>query len=67
MASQTLDKIYYVTLLQHGESVCNAEGYHQGQSDFDLTTKGKEQVIAVAQRWHTEVVTSDRGISSPLP
>ena len=66
MSSQTLNKIYHVTLLRHGESVGNADGYHQGQSDFDLTDKGREQVKSLAQRWQNEEVVFDQAIASPL-
>lgn len=66
MSSNTLDNIYHVTLLRHGESVGNADGYHQGQSDFDLTDKGREQARALAQRWKKDGVTFDQVIASPL-
>ena len=57
---------YHLILLRHGESVGNAEGKHQGQSDFPLTEKGEAQVRALAQRWQNEKITVDLIISSPL-
>jgi len=57
---------YILVLLRHGESVGNAEGYHQGQSDFPLSDTGRLQTQALANRWHTENVTFDHLISSPL-
>lgn len=58
--------IYHVTLLRHGESVGNAEGYHQGHADFELTEKGRAQARALASRWLTEGVTFDHAMTSPL-
>jgi len=57
---------YNITLLRHGESVGNAEGKHQGQSNFPLTDKGESQSHALAQRWLSENRTFDLIISSPL-
>jgi 2,3-bisphosphoglycerate-dependent phosphoglycerate mutase len=57
---------YHITLLRHGESVGNAEGKHQGQSDFPLTPKGEAQARALAERWLKENTTFDLIISSPL-
>lgn len=57
---------YAITLLRHGESVGNAEGYHQGQFDFELTENGKKQVQALTKRWVNENVYFDRVIASPL-
>jgi broad specificity phosphatase PhoE len=58
--------IYHITLLRHGESVGNAEGYHQGQTDFPLTGRGKEQARHLAARWLSEGVRFDTLISSTL-
>lgn len=66
MSPQTLNNIYYVTLLRHGESIGNADGYHQGQSEFDLTDKGRQQTQALAHRWQNDGLTFDQVISSPL-
>jgi broad specificity phosphatase PhoE len=57
---------FIITLLRHGESVGNANGYHQGQSDFPLTEKGRRQAQALAQRWKKEALSFDKIISSPL-
>jgi broad specificity phosphatase PhoE len=57
---------YHLTLLRHGESVGNAEGKHQGQSDFPLTAQGEAQARALAERWSKERTTFDLIISSPL-
>ena len=57
---------YHLTLLRHGESVGNAEGKHQGQSDFPLTEKGEAQGRALAERWLNERKCFDLLISSPL-
>jgi len=57
---------FTITLLRHGESVGNANDYYQGQSDFPLTEKGRQQAEALAQRWNNEAVIFDRIISSPL-
>ena len=57
---------YNLIFLRHGESVGNAEGKHQGQSDFPLTKKGESQVRALAERWLQEKMIFDLIISSPL-
>ncbi len=56
---------YVFTLLRHGESIGNAEGYHQGQSEFPLTEKGRAQAQALADSWKSSGVTFDFVISSP--
>ncbi len=58
--------IYHITLLRHGESQGNYEGRHQGQADFPLTTRGREQSIALLERWKTEAKEFGLVISSPL-
>jgi 2,3-bisphosphoglycerate-dependent phosphoglycerate mutase len=58
--------IYCVTLLRHGESLGNYEGRHQGQADFPLTDRGREQTRALVERWKTEKKTFDLILSSPL-
>ena len=58
--------VYHITFLRHGESVGNAEERFQGHSDFPLTTKGRAQAQALAERWQANGVTFDRCISSPL-
>jgi 2,3-bisphosphoglycerate-dependent phosphoglycerate mutase len=57
---------YHIILLRHGESVGNAQGYHQGQADFPLTELGRQQTELLAQRWFTEEVVFDVVLSSPL-
>jgi broad specificity phosphatase PhoE len=57
---------HFIVFLRHGESVGNAEGRFQGQSDFPLTEKGRAQARALAERWQAEGTRFDRCISSPL-
>ncbi len=57
---------YHFTLLRHGQSVGNAENFHQGQSDFPLTETGRQQAHALADRWQAEAKCFDLVISSPL-
>jgi broad specificity phosphatase PhoE len=52
--------------LRHGESVGNAESRWQGQSDYPLTDKGRQQAQALARRWLDEKRTFDFIVSSPL-
>ena len=59
-------KLFYITLVRHGESVGNAESRWQGQSEFPLTSRGREQAQALAARWKQEGVKFDAMISSPL-
>jgi 2,3-bisphosphoglycerate-dependent phosphoglycerate mutase len=58
--------IYHVTLLRHGESQGNFEGRHQGQADFPLTDRGREQTKALLDRWIAEEKEFNLVISSPL-
>lgn len=58
--------LYYIILLRHGESVGNAEGYHQGQADFPLNEKGRLQANALASRWQNDQVIFDLITSSSL-
>jgi len=62
----TTHPLFYITLLRHGESVGNADGYHQGQFDFELTETGRAQVHALAKYWLAKQVSFDAVISSPL-
>ncbi|MEA3350455.1 MAG: histidine phosphatase family protein [Chloroflexota bacterium] len=64
--SQTPTPEYHLTLLRHGESVGNADGYHQGQADFPLTEKGIKQIRALVEYWQTQKITFDQAIASPL-
>lgn len=59
-------ELFYVTLLRHGESVGNAKGYHQGQTNFPLSAKGVEQAKALGQFWLENHVSFDKIIASPL-
>ena len=58
--------VYHLTLLRHGESQGNFEGRHQGQADFPLTLRGREQSSALLERWKSEAKAFDLVISSPL-
>jgi 2,3-bisphosphoglycerate-dependent phosphoglycerate mutase len=58
--------MYCITLLRHGESLGNYEGRHQGQADFPLTERGREQTQALIKRWKNEGKSFDLIISSPL-
>ncbi len=58
--------MFEFTFLRHGESIGNAEGYFQGQHDFQLSEKGKEQDVALSNRWQDENVSFDHIVSSPL-
>jgi 2,3-bisphosphoglycerate-dependent phosphoglycerate mutase len=58
--------IYHFTLLRHGESQGNFEGRHQGQADFPLTNRGREQTKSLLNRWKSEGMQFDLVISSPL-
>jgi len=57
---------YQIILLRHGQSVGNAEGRYQGQSNFPLNDTGRAQAQALARRWAAEGIAFDRIISSPL-
>jgi 2,3-bisphosphoglycerate-dependent phosphoglycerate mutase len=57
---------YLIVFLRHGESVGNAQERFQGQYDFPLSEKGREQAQALAERWKHEGMTFDRCIASPL-
>ncbi|MBN2386938.1 MAG: histidine phosphatase family protein [Anaerolineales bacterium] len=58
--------IHHIVFLRHGESVGNAEQRFQGQADFPLTGRGREQARALAECWQTQGMTFDRCIASPL-
>jgi len=65
-APSTSSTIYYITLLRHAESSGNADGLHQGQSNFPLTDNGRAQARALTRRWKREKRIFDRIIASPL-
>ena len=56
---------YKIILLRHGESLGNAEGYHQGQAEFPLTETGISQVQALAKFWQKSGAKFTKIISSP--
>jgi 2,3-bisphosphoglycerate-dependent phosphoglycerate mutase len=58
--------VYTFVFLRHGESIGNAQSRWQGQSDYELTEKGRAQARALAQRWKSESVMFDLIIASPL-
>lgn len=64
--SQDDRPVYHFVFLRHGESVGNAESRWQGQSDYALTDRGREQARALARRWKEERAKFDLVISSPL-
>ncbi len=58
--------LYSFTFLRHGESLGNAQGVSQGQTDFPLTETGLQQARDLVARWQAEGVSFDQIISSPL-
>lgn len=58
--------IHDIIFLRHGESVGNAESRWQGQADFPLTDRGREQAHALADRWQSDAVRFDHILASPL-
>lgn len=60
-----LSPTYHITLLRHGESVGNAENRHQGQADFPLTKKGREQARVLGDYWKKTGMRFDCAIASP--
>jgi probable phosphoglycerate mutase len=56
---------YELTFVRHGQSEGNANGYFQGQEDFPMTEKGKEQARLLGERWLAEGVQYDLAVSSP--
>ena len=58
-------EIFDIIFLRHGESVGNAESRWQGQADFPLTDKGREQAQSLANRWLREKRTFDHIYTSP--
>lgn len=55
-----------IIFLRHGESVGNAESRWQGQADYPLTDKGRQQAQALAKRWLGEKRQFDWIVTSPL-
>ena len=58
-------EIFDIIFLRHGESVGNAEKRWQGQSDYPLTNRGREQAQTLATKWLKENQKFDRIYSSP--
>jgi 2,3-bisphosphoglycerate-dependent phosphoglycerate mutase len=59
------NSIFYITLLRHAESIGNANGYHQGQADFPLTERGKNQAYALTEYWVSHDMRFDTCLASP--
>jgi len=57
---------YDFVFLRHGESIGNAEGRYQGQSDYPLTETGRAQAQTLARRWSEEKIKFDLAVTSPL-
>lgn len=62
----TTSPLYSVILMRHGESVGNAKGLHQGQTDFPLNDTGRRQTRALLRRWKHERRTFNLILTSPL-
>lgn len=65
MFDQKTPTIFHITLLRHAESVGNADGYHQGQTEFPLTERGRAQARALAEYWKSQNMVFDHCICSP--
>ncbi len=59
-------KSYDFVFLRHGESVGNVEERFQGQTEYALTERGRQQAQALAERWAREGMSLDLAITSPL-
>jgi broad specificity phosphatase PhoE len=57
---------YTFVFLRHGESIGNAQSRWQGQSDYQLTERGRAQARSLAERWKSERAKFDLIIASPL-
>ena len=65
MFDQITQTIFHITLLRHAESVGNADGYHQGQTEFPLTERGRAQASALAEYWKSQNMVFDHCLCSP--
>ena len=66
MSTSLNPSFYSIIFLRHGESIGNAQGYYQGQSDYPLSEKGKDQARSLAARWLAEGKSFDHAVTSPL-
>lgn len=57
---------FTLIFLRHAESLGNAEGYYQGQKNFPLTPRGKNQTRRLIARWQADGTHIDQVITSPL-
>jgi 2,3-bisphosphoglycerate-dependent phosphoglycerate mutase len=57
---------YHIFLLRHAQSVGNAQGVYQGQTEYPLTEMGIRQSQALAERWRRDGQRFNQIISSPL-
>jgi 2,3-bisphosphoglycerate-dependent phosphoglycerate mutase len=57
---------FHILLARHGESIGNAEGLHQGQTDFPLNETGRLQAKSLARRLKRERRQFDLILTSPL-
>jgi len=60
-----MEKFSFI-FLRHGESEANLKDIFQGQSESNLTERGKMQVSLLGERWKAEGRQFDAIISSPL-
>lgn len=55
-----------ILIVRHGESVANAEGRMQGQSDYPLSDAGNQQAAALGHFLHSTGQRFDAAYTSPL-
>ena len=60
------NSLYTFKFLRHGESIGNAEGRFQGQSEYPLSKNGIKQAQLLAVYWRTQKQTFHQIIASPL-
>jgi 2,3-bisphosphoglycerate-dependent phosphoglycerate mutase len=58
--------MFDITLLRHGESEGNQDGWIQGQTNSSLTDNGRQQAQSLANYWLNEGIQFDLVISSTL-
>lgn len=59
-------EIFSIIFLRHGESEANLIDVFQGQSDTNLTERGRTQTRLLADRWKAQERRFDAILSSPL-